>query len=295
MLRFANKCRTPTLWLRLGPAAVLLLLIAQLDQAVSQLTDYCAPSLCEIYNGSHLLQMNNIACGNNGSFGHSCGPNPKLLYMSDRRRQLLLDMHNLVRDKLASGKVPGYKPATQMPMVKWDAELEHMAELHVKRCQFAHDDCRNTPRFQLSGQNIGYFWIGREFKSHSRRMKSFVINWFREYKDANQSHIDSFHQHFEGKKIGHFTLLVSDRVHRVGCAAVRFLEPTANRFKFLLTCNYDYNNIYNEPIYQTGPAASKCLFHVSEKYPSLCDWRISADNSKESIKDDNIADNNISI
>jgi len=85
-----------------------------------------------------------------------------------------------------------------MPLLRWDNELEQMAALHAKRCQFAHDKCRNTPRFKFSGQNIGYFWIGREFKSHSRRMKSFVINWFREYQDANQSFIDSYRPHPQG-------------------------------------------------------------------------------------------------
>lgn len=90
-------------------------------------------------------------------------------------------------------------------------------------------------------------------------------------------------------------MLVADRVHRVGCAGVRFLEPTANRFQFLLTCNYDYNNIYNEPIYQTGPTASKCIYRVSEQYPALCDWRNSADYSDESVEDDNAVDNNIPI
>lgn len=202
MLRLANKCSPGLSWCH-WPTAVLVLMqlymtLSAATTNVEATTDYCAPSLCEIFNGTHVLQMKNTACGNNGRFGASCGPNPKLLYMSDRRRQLLLDMHNLVRNKVASGEVPGYKSASQMPLVKWDAELEHMAALHAKRCQFAHDECRNTPKYPLSGQNIGYFWIGREFKSHSRRMKSFVINWFREYRDANQSHIDSFHQHFEG-------------------------------------------------------------------------------------------------
>ncbi|KAH8303301.1 hypothetical protein KR059_006124 [Drosophila kikkawai] len=257
---------------------------------------YCATSLCQVYNGTHLVQAPHIACGNNGSFAASCGPEPKLLDMSQRRRQLLLDMHNLARSRIASGELEGYQSAAHMPVLRWDSELEQMAALHAKRCQFAHDKCRNTPRFAFSGQNIGYFWIGREFKSHSRRMKSFVINWFREYQDANQTFIDRYHPHPQGKKIGHFTLLVSDRVQRVGCAGVRFLEPQANRYQFMLTCNYDYNNIFNEPIYQAGPPGSKCPQHrVSEKFSGLCDWQdASTDNeSEESAEDGNTLDNNI--
>ncbi|EDV92479.1 antigen 5 like allergen Cul n 1 [Drosophila grimshawi] len=305
MLRLSGKC-TPGL---LPAGAVLLVmqliplvsatttLAPSTPQAPSPPTDYCAPALCEIFNGSHLLQLPHTACGNNGSFGASCGPQPKLLYMSDRRRQLLLDMHNLVRSKIAAGEVPGYEAALHMPFLRWDEELAQMAALHAKRCQFAHDQCRNTQRFQISGQNIGYFWIGREFKSHSRRMKSFVLHWFREYKDANQSYIDSFQRHPEGKKIGHFTLLVADRVRRVGCAAVRFLEQSTNRFQFLLTCNYDYNNIFGDPVYKSGPTASKCAYRISKKYPALCDWKSDASNSdtEEILEDNNTLDNNIPV
>ncbi|EDV47105.1 venom allergen 5 [Drosophila erecta] len=308
MPRLLSKCSVFAAW---APAVLLIVLVCHngltgaqsLTEAVTTTTaapsgGYCAAALCELYNGTHLVHVPHTACGNNGSFSPSCGPEPKLLEMSERRRQLLLDMHNLARSKIASGNLDGYRSAAHMPLLRWDNELEQMAALHAKRCQFAHDKCRNTPRFKFSGQNIGYFWIGREFKSHSRRMKSFVINWFREYQDANQSFIDKYHPHPQGKKIGHFTLLVSDRVNRVGCAGVRFLEPKSNRFQFMLTCNYDYNNIFNEPIYQSGPAGSKCPQHrISEKFPGLCDWRdASIDfDSEESAEDGNTLDNNIPL
>ncbi|KAM7348175.1 venom allergen-1-like [Cochliomyia hominivorax] len=66
--------------------------------------------------------------------------------------------------------------------------------------------------------------------------------------------------------------MVGDRVHRVGCAAIRFYE--SNLTKILMTCNYDYNNFSDEPVYQTGPTASKCAYKVSEKFPALCDWKV---------------------
>ncbi|XP_023031428.1 antigen 5 like allergen Cul n 1 [Drosophila willistoni] len=296
MLRLSSKCSAGGFNHLLVPAAVLLIILQAINLTEGQTSDYCLDSLCALYNGTHTVQVPHIACHNNGSFDAvRCGPQPKLLDMSDRRKQLLLDMHNLARSKIASGDLPGYKSASHMPLMRWDSELEYLAGLHAKRCQFAHDKCRNTPRFKISGQNIGYFWIGREFKSHSKRMKSFVLNWFKEYLDADQSFIDSYHLHPENKKIGHFTMLVSDRAHRVGCAAVHFLESKSNRFQFMLTCNYDYNNIFNEPIYQTGPPASKCqLNHVSEKFPSLCDWKVD-DDSEESLEDENMLDNNVPL
>lgn len=76
------------------------------------------------------------------------------------------------------------------------------------------------------------------------------------------------------KKIGHFTVMVADHVHRVGCAAIRYRQPNQLSFtKFLMTCNYDYTNIFGEPIYKSGPTAADCGVNgVHEKYPSLCDW-----------------------
>lgn len=163
----------------------------------SSSNQYCAPSLCEFFNGTHTTIRPHIACKNSGNFSPACGSQPHLLKMSERRRNLILDLHNLARSRIASGQVEGYKPASHMPQLKWDNELEYLATLHVKRCQFEHDLCHNTPRYPYSGQNIGYFWKGANITSHSKRMKNFIVNWYKEYKDANQTFIDSFHLHPE--------------------------------------------------------------------------------------------------
>ena len=95
--------------------------------------------------------------------------------------------------------------------------------------------------------------------------------------------------------------MVSDRVHRVGCAAIRYRDPKQpNDMKFLMTCNYDFNNIIGEPIYQSGPAATKCAYKISDKYPSLCNWKdaVYDYDSEESIETDNgvgLLDNHIPI
>lgn len=173
-------------------------LISTTSTEMSPLEPYCLPSLCELFNGTHIQQVPHVACKNRGDFASVCGHQPHLLYMSERRRNLILDLHNLARSRIAAGQVAGYKSASHMPQLKWDSELEYLASLHAKRCQFAHDLCRNTPRFEFSGQNIGYFWIRRDIRSHSRRMKNFIVNWFKEYVDANQTFIDSYYPHPEG-------------------------------------------------------------------------------------------------
>ncbi|KAI8120339.1 Venom allergen 3 [Lucilia cuprina] len=260
------------------------------EDTLSSGNQYCSPSLCEFYNGTHTNIKPHIACKNSGNFGPACGLQPHLLKMSERRRNLILDLHNLARSRIASGQVDGYKTASHMPQLKWDNELEYLATLHVKRCRFEHDLCHNSPRYPYSGQNIGYFWKGANITSHSKRMKNFIVNWYKEHKDANQTFIDSFHLHPERKVIGHFTAMVGDRVHHVGCAAIRFYK--SNLTQILMTCNYDYNNFSDEPVYQTGPTASKCNYKISEKYPGLCDWKKPA-YEYEAMEDEN--NNNLII
>lgn len=154
---------------------------------------YCDPELCKVFNGQGFDQTSHIACGNNGSFAGHCR-SPELMPMTDRRKSLILDLHNTVRNRVARGSLKGYKPAESMNMLKWDSELEYLASLNVATCRFAHDQCRNTNRFPFSGQNIGTIWQSNNFQSYSRRIKYVVGDWFKEYKDCDQSFIDKYHR-----------------------------------------------------------------------------------------------------
>lgn len=116
------------------------------------------------------------------------------MQMTDRRKNLILDLHNTARNRVAKGSLKGYKSAQSMNMLKWDSELEYLAGLNVATCRFAHDSCRNTQRFAFSGQNIGTIWQSNNFQSYSRRIKYVVGDWFQEYKDADQSFVDHYHK-----------------------------------------------------------------------------------------------------
>lgn len=157
------------------------------------LSSYCDPELCKTFNGHSFEQTSHVACGNNGSFAGRC-QSPELMQMTDRRKNLILDLHNTVRNRVAKGSLKGYKQAESMNMLKWDSELEYLAGLNVATCRFAHDSCRNTPRFPFSGQNIGTIWQSNNFQSYTKRIKYVVGDWFQEYKDADQSFIDSYHK-----------------------------------------------------------------------------------------------------
>lgn len=252
---------------------------------------YCDPDLCRLYNGTHFVVHEHIGCNNNGTLSPLCG-DADLVDMNQRRINLLLDLHNAARNKIATGKLPGYKSAAAMSVVKWDSELEYLASLNVRTCRFKHDACRNTDRFSISGQNIGYMWQTRPIRSISRRIKFLVGKWFFEYPDAGQEFIESYKNHPKGKLIGHFTQMVSDRVQRIGCAAIRYTAEPLLGYKFLITCNYDFANVAWQPVYVVGKAASNCTGRPSGRYPGLCDWDEDYQDSEES---DEIDGNSLDI
>lgn len=66
-----------------------------------------------------------------------------------------------------------------------------LAELNVKSCQFKHDECRNTEFFRQAGQNlaIGYYPVEENLFDILIKLTNL---WFDEYKDANQTLMDTF-------------------------------------------------------------------------------------------------------
>lgn len=116
--------------------------------------------------------------------------------MSTKRKNLILRLHNRLRNKVALGKLPGYPKAVRMPILRWDNELAYLAELNVKQCEMKHDECRNTDKFKYAGQNLAY--IGGGTQPNAERIKTLVKAWFDEYKDANSSFIDVYRSHPNG-------------------------------------------------------------------------------------------------
>lgn len=116
--------------------------------------------------------------------------------MSVKRKNLILQVHNRLRNKVALGQLPGFPKAVRMPILRWDDELAYLAELNVKQCEMRHDKCRNTHKFKYAGQNLAYM-SGRAGKN-SNRIKRLVRMWFNEYKNASETFIDRYRNHPKG-------------------------------------------------------------------------------------------------
>lgn len=152
---------------------------------------YCDPSLCQ-GSGPH------VACSPPNPFGASCyGRQPQLVVMTAELRAQILDHHNRQRSLLASGKLPGYLPATKMPTLQWDLELQYLAEANARSCEYGHDKCRNTNWSKYVGQNIGVLRFFGLKITKPESIKYFIDAWFNEYVYAH-AYVDSYPKYYNG-------------------------------------------------------------------------------------------------
>lgn len=74
----------------------------------------------------------------------------------------------------------------------WNAELSTLAALTANKCDFAHDNCRNTDQFKTVGQNIA------EYKSRSVTIDFKVVigliidSWLKQAENCNMKLIESY-------------------------------------------------------------------------------------------------------
>lgn len=77
-----------------------------------------------------------------------------------------------------------------------------------------------------------------------------------------------FWELFRRTQVGHFTQVVRDEAHAVGCAASRYTQGGWNTV--LVACNYSNTNMIGQSIYKAGRTASGCKTGRNPKYPGLC-------------------------
>lgn len=233
-----------------------------------------------------------IGCGHSRNFALGCPSDRQMVTVGRYEIEQILYLHNMMRNKIASGSEKGFKGATHMPLMvifysikssqflvkkifnylkkkqKWDEELANLAALNVMQCKMAHDQCRNTAKFKYAGQNLGFRGNSREFEGTSSFIQNILWAWYNEIKDANSSDIAKCCGKIS--KIGHFLQIIQDNAEYVGCAIAKYTNN--GRMKsLLLACNYSYTNMMAQPVYKSGSSASNCGSKGrNSKYTSLC-------------------------
>jgi hypothetical protein len=100
-----------------------------------------------------------IKCGADKHSACDCKMTPPRTYISDdlvQFRQDILDKHNELRNKFASGEEPktAGKKASNMMVLNYDLELEHIAKCYGGHFVSNHDKCRLAHDKTPVGQNL---------------------------------------------------------------------------------------------------------------------------------------------
>ncbi len=178
--------------------------------------DYCSMESCR--NRPH------IGCGDTGTWSPTCPADKILVKITQTYQDQILNLHNTLRNKIASGGESGFKPATRMAtMVRhliyiqisqfnmgfstaihywmvyyifliiqktWNNELAYLCTINVRQCKMNHDECRNTLQFDFAGQNLALRSRTGRYEPVDSFLKNAILQWYGEIKDAGQADID---------------------------------------------------------------------------------------------------------
>nr|AAD32191.1 antigen 5-related protein [Lutzomyia longipalpis] len=259
-----------------------LLIFVGLLVVVNAQSNYCKQESCS----SGGVERPHIGCKNSGDFSETCSGDAEIVKMDKKKQNLLVKMHNRLRDRFARGAVPGFAPAAKMPMLKWNDELAKLAEYNVRTCKFAHDKCRAIDVCPYAGQNLAQMMSYPTHRDLNYVLKNLTREWFWEYRWAKQSQLDNYvgGPGKDNKQIGHFTAFVHEKTDKVGCAIARFTNE--HNFKeTLLACNYCYTNMMKERIYTQGKPCSQCQSKkCGPVYKNLCDPSEKVDPTPDVLK-----------
>lgn len=217
--------------------------------------------------------------------------------MSDADRDEVVDAHNRLRQKLASGKEQAaynFPPAANMLKLEWDDDLAQLAQMHANQCNFAHDcnKCRQVEEYAV-GQNL-FTSMSSEVVLKANWTQA-VEAWYDEISLTPTNIIHRFKSSRNPRVVyGHFTQVIWADTWKIGCGYSVY-QPADRRFKTqqLYTCNYGpAGNYQDSPIYKPGAAASQCPGNTAQDndYPALCEvvGQAPEDESVKKLKDRSI-------
>ncbi|KAF5284730.1 hypothetical protein FQR65_LT13432 [Abscondita terminalis] len=209
--------------------------------------------------------------------GPSCGPDFKIVKLSDNQRQLILNIHNAYRCKVAMGKETRGKqpPAKNMRVLTYDRELEFISQCWANACNgqsLIHDACRRTRKFEHVGQNLGYINSSANNINITQAILELMGYWYDEVAIFNNQWVTDTRD--RGVKVGHYTQMVWADTHKLGCAAVHYTtnQPDGSKwYELLFVCNYaPGGNYIGMPVYKPGPSGSGCSEKLKQNVCGLC-------------------------
>jgi len=202
-----------------------------------------------------------------------CGDDLKFSGLDDATKKALLDKHNELRQKVASGGEAGQPGAANMRKLVWDDELETIAQRWTSQCMFDHDKVRNLCDGTSVGQNA---WIsGSDYEYYDTDVNPNIgdaVNaWYNEVTNPGFD-ASNINPYVFGHGYGHYTAVVWAETDRVGCGRV-YYEGTDGWFYHLVICNYAVSgNLVGGTMYEVGDKCSNCPagYSCDATYDGLC-------------------------
>ncbi|CAN7984016.1 unnamed protein product, partial [Ixodes hexagonus] len=184
-LQRSLPCPVPAWTAWLATLAWLCALVAATDEILPQRSEVDCPALYRRYSRYH------TQCRPLGK-DKSCRPLEE--GVSDTDREVILNVHNQYRNRLASGgeMTRGLPAAADMMQLEWNEELATIAQKHASGCATKADcsDCRRVESFSV-GQNICNYKI-RSRTTPSVYWRSTVAFWYEGIKQFHSRSIEPY-------------------------------------------------------------------------------------------------------
>jgi len=202
-----------------------------------------------------------------------CGYELKFTGLDEATKKTLLDKHNELRQKVASGGESGQPGAANMRKLVWDDELATIAQRWTSQCIFEHDKVRDLCDGTVVGQNA--YQSGTDYEYYDYNVNpeigDAVQSWYSEVTNPGFSSANINPFVFD-EGYGHYTAVVWADTDRVGCGRV-YYEDTDGWFKHLVVCNYAIAaNLVGGVMYEEGDKCSNCPagYSCDATYDGLC-------------------------
>merc|ERR1712051_700551 len=150
---------------------------------------------------------------------------------TEAQKTEMLQIHNDLRAKVASGSANGLPTAGNMRKLTWNEDLATVAQKWADQCLFDHDKNRNIPGYLHVGQNVYLQSISKKFPGI--HIDKTVQKWFDEISVFNPNQIEPFGFTMGA---GHFTQVAWAETHEIGCGWSNWME--GSRWKRIVVCNY---------------------------------------------------------
>ncbi|XP_050732712.1 venom allergen 5-like [Eriocheir sinensis] len=188
-------------------------------------------------------------------------------------KEIILDTHNMLRQKVSMGQVRNQPAALNMRALMWDEELAVVAQRWADQCMPGHDRARDVVRFRV-GQNVAATWTYEVDEGDTPDFPTQVEAWFNEVNQHGfaKGSVDPFRF---SKATGHYTQMVWAETYLVGCGYAYYKDPSLGYTK-IYVCNYGPGgNVVGGTMYKLGfPGQQFCVndgLHPSQVYQGLCD------------------------